>query len=777
MGQEKNDSGRSGNGVPVRRILGLAVALALLAGAACSSNPRAAARAFTTSGKRYLAQKKYSQASIQFRNALQREPKNWDVRFLLAVSEFRLGDLPAYYRDLRAVIAAEPSFAPARLDMAALDIEGDQTLLAQQEINSVLAKDPGNERASLLQMKLDLTSKHYHAAAKQCALLRRRMPGNGSVDGMCGLGDLGLHELPAAEKAFRQALALQPGSASDTRDVANVLVLQGHVRQAEALLTGAARKYPNSLGMQLVLADFYVRHGHVDRAAALFAGLSRHQSAFPHLDETLGSFWMGHDELTRAVADFRKAETAHPQGKTEANLASAYLTLRQISEAERYTDAVLRRHPHSSAGEALQGALSYMNGDYTQAEQQLQGALKNNPQSLLAKFYLGMTYLAEGELDRARGAFTNCIGMNDKFLQAYVKLGQIALESGDWRLGAAYARRVDQVSPGSPDAFLLLAQAEMMHHDLPQAGRVIEAAERLPSAPPQVHQLAARYDILEHKFTAADKQFHLALAGTGNGFPMIRWYVGQLATAGQSRRAIADLQNWMAKTSRTPRALALLAELDLANGRTDQAESAAQQAIAGNPRLASAHIAMGEVLERRQQTARAIGEYTSAIRMDPHQTQGYLLAANLFMHQSHYRRAQNEYQAILGQFPDSDPAKLGLANSLADRGAHLNRALSLAQGLKSHFPHDPRVADALGWVYHQKGFQTLALSQLESAERALPHDATIEFHLGMTLDADGQKGKGRLLLARALKGGLAPENEAAARRTLGISSIAQAKSH
>lgn len=756
-----------------RGVLALALLPALLAGVACASNSKAAARSFAESGARFMKQEKFSDAAIQFRNALQQEPTNWRVRYQLSQAEGRMDNWQASFRALNAIVAAQPSFAPARLDLAAIDLMGGQTHMAEHQIDQVLSANLGNLRAEILQVKVELAAKKFHAARIQCGVLRAHDPKDATIDGMCGLADLGLHDLAAAESAFRLALTLQPGSASETRDLANVLELEKRPKQAETLLVQSAHRYPNSLNLQLVLADFYVRHGQMSKADTLLSGLFEHKPPFAELAATLGDFWMNHNELTRAVADYRIAEKAHPNPRVERNLASAYLTLQRIPAASRYTQMILRNNPHSSDGHALKGALDYLQGDYAQASETLQRAIKDDPESLLAKYYLGMTYLATGQLDRAQGDFNDCIAMNSRFLQAYVKLGQIALEEGDWRLGAAYAERVNQVNPSSFDAYLLLAQADMMHNDLAQAGRLIAAAEKIPSAPPQIHEVAARYDILKNNFAAADKELDLAAATSPNPFALVRWYDLQLAAAGQYERAIAILRKEMSGSGPNAEASVLLAELDLRAGKMGQAGNSASQALAEDPQLSSAHDVLGEVFERDHQPAQAATQFAKAVQLAPKRLTAYLLAGRLFLQEAEYPRAHGIYEAGLAQFPNSDPLKLGLARTLAAQGSNLDRALTIAQDLKSRHPDNAQVADTLGWIYHAKGFQTLALPQLKQASRALPTDANVQFHLGMTLMANGRKEQGRAALTRAIQLGLAAPDKSIAKRALGAKPAAQ----
>ena len=66
---------------------------ATLVAGGCSSDPETAKRAFVKSGDQYVADKKYSEAIIQYRNAIQKDPKFGEARQKLADAYVQTGDL------------------------------------------------------------------------------------------------------------------------------------------------------------------------------------------------------------------------------------------------------------------------------------------------------------------------------------------------------------------------------------------------------------------------------------------------------------------------------------------------------------------------------------------------------------------------------------------------------------------------------------------------------------------------------------------------------------
>jgi tetratricopeptide (TPR) repeat protein len=617
-------------------------------------------------------------------------------------------------------------------------------------------------------MKLDLATGKLDRAEQQCGVIERLSPQDSQVYALCGLAEIGERKYPAAEQDYRQAMRLAPDLAESYRNLSNLLDLEGRSDQAETLVAAGIASHPDSLDLPLCLADLYVRHGRLADADKLFASLESRRKEFPDLPVTLGNFWMWRNELPRAVAEFRAAEAARPGTLVEKNLASAYLTMRDVPDAERYTHAVLRRDPKDPDAQALLGAIEYLQGDYPEAGATLQLALKGNPDSLLADYYLGLTWMATGQMDRAKGAFGDCVEANDKFLQAYVHLGQIALESGDWRLGAGYARRVLAINPGAVDGYLLLAQADMIQGDLPAAGKIIAAGEKMPRPPLALRQVAVRYDVARKDFPAADREFTEVLAGAAQNSvapaTLVAWYASTLASAGEAPRAIARVQAALAASPANPSLGELLARLYFNAGQLSEAEVTVRHALAESPTRATAHELLGEILERRGETAPAASEYAAAIHDEPSGVAAYLLAGNLMMREGQYEQAESYFASARLASPNSDAVQLALARCWAERDTHIDQALGMAQSLKSRFPENPQVSDALGWIYHQKGINPLAVEQLESAARALPRDGLVEFHLGMTLLAQGRKGMARARLSLAMKLGLpAPEQTAASK--------------
>src|SRR6266536_1142499 len=98
----------------------------LAAATACAKDPEVAKREYMRSGDQYTAQKKYQEAVIQYRNAVQQDPRFGDARVKLAQTYEQLGDVNNAYREYIRAADLLPNNITAQVKAA------DMLLLARQ---------------------------------------------------------------------------------------------------------------------------------------------------------------------------------------------------------------------------------------------------------------------------------------------------------------------------------------------------------------------------------------------------------------------------------------------------------------------------------------------------------------------------------------------------------------------------------------------------------------------------------------------------------------------
>ena len=88
-----------------------------------------------------------------------------------------------------------------------------------------------------------------------------------------------------------------------------------------------------------------------------------------------------------------------------------------------------------------------------------------------------------------------------------------------------------------------------------------------------------------------------------------------------------------------------------------------------------------------------------------------------------------EMKEVLRLNPNHADALNYLGYSYADRGIHLEEALTLVQKAMELKPNAGYITDSLGWIYYKLGDYEKSVVELEKANQLTPDDPTITEHL------------------------------------------------
>src|ERR1017187_1153690 len=125
-----------------RRLSVLLIAAAWLAG--CSSDPNQKKLRFVSSGAKYFSEHKYQEAIIQFRGAVQIDPKFAAAHYQLAQAYLAAGNPAAAFREFYQTVDLDPANLDAKLNLAKLLIDNRQIREGQMIAQAVIKVDPGN---------------------------------------------------------------------------------------------------------------------------------------------------------------------------------------------------------------------------------------------------------------------------------------------------------------------------------------------------------------------------------------------------------------------------------------------------------------------------------------------------------------------------------------------------------------------------------------------------------------------------------------------------------
>lgn len=736
-----------------RVLVPILILLATCFGTSCRQSGPVASKRYFSRGLDYFGQGKYDPASIEFRKAIQAQPKAWAPHYWLALTSLKLRRLPAAYRELNTTIELQPSLLAARLDLADLLLVGNKIHEAREEVETVLASSPNSPRAQALLAKTYFLEKDFPQAIEEYQKAEQLAPRDADVWTFSAMARMGAKQAQLAEKDFRRALELAPNDSRAYQNLANLLQITGRKDEAQSLLQSGIKLNPRSMQLQLVLADFYYRQNHIDKTDELFGQLENRPADYPQLDVTLGDFWMWRSEIARATKEYETAFKKEASLVNQKKLIGAYIDAGRWDEAERLNDQILAKNAKDLEGRFFHGALRCLRGDPAGAVPELRAVLKDEPKSAFANYYLGLALMRSGKAEEAEGAFTDCIRDDQHFLQAFQRLAEIRLGRHDWDAGLDYGKQVVSLMPRRPDGYLYEAEALLNKGETEKARQILQAVKKGAPESADVEELLAAADIKEGKIDAGVKQYEQAWAHSSDPVPRMNRFVDVLTARRQSEAAIAPLKQVIAAK---PQASywEVLARLYLVKGDLAAAQAASEEALRLDGSRWLPHSYLAEVNLRLHRPEEALRELEQVMRQQPKQIPPYILAGDVFLREGKFDQAKRYYEAARRQDPDSILAQSGLARLWAEEGNNLDEALAMIQGLQQKQPDDPYLSDTLAWIYYRKGMFSEALPLLRRCVEQQEKNAVFHFHLGMTLTKLRETDASRQELKRALDLGL-----------------------
>src|SRR5215831_7031347 len=123
------------------------IGMLLIVATGCKGNPEKAKKKYLESGMSYVDKKQYDAAVIQFKKALQVDPKYADAHYQLGLTYLRQQRMKEGYLELLQTSNPDPKNVKARLEMGNILWSAKQFKKAEEEARKVLEQDPNNAEA------------------------------------------------------------------------------------------------------------------------------------------------------------------------------------------------------------------------------------------------------------------------------------------------------------------------------------------------------------------------------------------------------------------------------------------------------------------------------------------------------------------------------------------------------------------------------------------------------------------------------------------------------
>jgi putative PEP-CTERM system TPR-repeat lipoprotein len=615
------------------------------------------------SSKDYLAKNDTKAATIQLKNALQKNPKLAEARFLLGSALLESGDLSGAELELRKAMELKHS-PDAVVPVLA------RTLLAARQAKKIV-EEFGNTKLTAAEPLADLNTTLSAANAA-----------------------LGNREL--SKELLAKALAAQPeylpALLADVRESANQKDLPGAMAKVDSLL----QKHPNSPEALSLKGSLLSLNG--DPASAV----EQYRKAI----EAKPSYLIAHaaaitsllqankiDEALKQLDALKKIAPKNPQTlyfDTEINYQR-----REYKAARESAQQLLRIAPNNPNNLQIAGAVEYQLRSYLQAETYLAKALQIAPELKLARRLLIASHLRAGQPGKALEALQPILGKIDRDPALLSLAGEAYLQHGEPNKAAEYFAKASKLEPentvqktslalahlaqgNSDTAFLELQQisisdkgttadlaliaAHLRSNEVEKALKAIDALEKKQPDNPATHNLRARALLAKKDLAGARKNFEKALSINPTFFPAVSGLASLDLIDKRPEDARKRFESVLATEPKNTQALLALAEMKMARGGSpEEVATLIGKAISSNPTDIGPRLALIQYHLKNKDNKKALTAANEAATSIPDKPEILDALGKTQQLSGDLNQAMITYGKLASQQPDSPIPLLRLA--------------------------------------------------------------------------------------------------------------------
>src|ERR1035441_9326581 len=691
----------------MRSIRLIAVILAVLVGlASCSRDPNVVKKHYLESGNKYFDKGRYKEASIQYRNALKRDPKYGPAYYKLALVGLKTGDIGGAVSSLRRAVELIPKDQPDHWDSVVKLTEiylavgrGEKQYMdgVYQFIKDLQAHDPNSYDGHRLvgdvnyfkatdaykNKKNDEGLAFLDAAAAEYRKADSIKPGQQGVSMQLARVLAAKGDFTGSETLYRRVIATDKTYQYAYTELYRMFLFQNKPGDAEQVLKLAFDNNPKQYGFLTLLAMHYFGLQRHDEMVGVLNRIKSHAKDFEQAYLTVGDFHLRTGDGDSAIREYREGIAKDVKKKATYQKRVIEVLMRQgkRSEAAEINSQILKEDPKDNDARGLAASFLLDKGDISKALAELQAVVTRAPGNAVSRYQLGRAHAARGEYEQARQQLQKAIEIAPNYVLPRLALAQLQVRLQEFDAALKTAEAVLQIDKGSVNARLIESAALMGLKKFNDSRVMLESMLKTnPNSPDVLFQLGW-VNLAENRYKEAEDAFR-------------RSY--QLTPA-NSRGLMGIVESNMAQ-NKTDEALKILqAESDKAPGRVDLLLAMANVAVrAGkydyaiqtyNRMLAQTdksikpgdiYVRLGETYRRKGDANNAITALQKALQTRPDDVEVLATLGLILDGASRKPEAKQFYEAALKVDANNAVVLNNLAFLLAETGGDLNDALNKA---------------------------------------------------------------------------------------------------
>ncbi|MEI6334157.1 MAG: tetratricopeptide repeat protein [Methylococcaceae bacterium] len=538
-----------------------------------------------------------------------------------------------------------------------------------------------------------------------------------------------------------------------------------------------SKYYHNAIAIGLLASSSLVM-------AANYGALNHQQDSFTSLDQITPQA----TDQERSVSTLESFQQAEKSNK-RANYLDVLNLLKQnkIEEAQNKISSLLKQSPDEADYYNLNALLETLKKDIPAAQKNYEQAIKLDSKNILA--YLGSAKLAldDGKLDKAKEYANQALAINDKTINAFLVLADVAYKQKDNAEVEKILLTAQEKVKGNVTAEIEIIKNLGKYYAIQkQPEKILALTEALESRYPDnsmALSLLAQAQIINDKKALAEQTLS-KLINLEKQDVVSRLLLIKLMSEYPDK--VQDTLKLLDETAQiepnNPEALVYKAAYLIKLKRNQEAFELANKIETRFPKLALAKLLKGDVYLQEKKLDKATDMYQQAYKIEPNDRVLFTLAdlmiaqkkqpeaikllnnaleknsksvaihfklANLYQQQNDTKQAEAHYNAMLTEQTDNVLA----LNNLAFLYSQQNDPRALEFGKKAYekSPESAAILDTYGYILVKQGQSKESLIILEKAAGLAPQAKDIQFHLAEAYVANNNTRKAIEILEPIVK--------------------------
>ena len=479
------------------------------------------------------------------------------------------------------------------------------------------------------------------------------------------------------------------------------------------------------------MASLAISHGDYDQAGAYLLTAIEKDPESLYLLSKMAMLLKRMKKFPEALSYALKCVELSPEDMPYRIMLADLYTLNGKDDlaSEQYNTA-LSLDPENERIRLLVATILIRKNQLPEALVHLEKLIEQNPESVIAYYYIGKVNAGLKHYGKAEIAFLEVLKLKEGQESAMIDLGALYQKTGRPEDAVEIYKKLLEFYPNNIGVRIRLANLYTRLGFEDQASlQMQEIKERAKPGDPGRQTLGLIY-LRQGKLDEAIEELNLIISVWPEDKKTIYYLAVAYQEKGELDKSLAYFSQIEKDSKYFPDSQMHMAFILDSQEKHDQAKKILEKAIAVNKSNAELYLMLSSIYENLEAYDAAMKVIKEGLQQNDKNIDLIFRLGVLLDKSGDKQACLDEMKKVLEINPNHADSLNYVGYTYAEQGVKLDEALELIKKALEIQPDSGYIIDSLGWIYFQKGLYDEAIIHLEKSVQLTPEDPTINEHLG-----------------------------------------------